>query len=124
MKKILGGFLAVLFLVIAGYIGVNFWLGVQIPVIIKPLPRINPVKEAAQLLHDKKIAVDTQDPPFASESAILVHLSSSNTRVIFSVNKDLPTQVGSLQIILNKLTIEGRKGTKIDLRFDNPVVVY
>ncbi len=47
---------------------------------------------------------------------------SSGTKVIFSLEKDLSLQVSSLQLILDRFRIEGRKANSIDLRFKNVVV--
>jgi hypothetical protein len=91
-------------------------------VIIAPLPKQDPQRDLENLLREKKI--DIEAGPIASDSALLVELSSSKTLVVFAADKDLLLQVSSLQIVLNKLTIEGRKATKIDLRFKNPIMVY
>lgn len=45
-------------------------------------------------------------------------------QVLFSKEKDLKTQVASLQYILLRAKIEGRLPKKIDLRFDKTVVSY
>ncbi len=44
--------------------------------------------------------------------------------VIFTSEKGLETQVNSLQLILSKAKIDAAKITKIDLRFDKPVITY
>jgi hypothetical protein len=43
---------------------------------------------------------------------------------LFSLKKEIQVQVDSLQFILSRSKIEGRKIKKIDLRFDKPVVNY
>lgn len=90
--------------------------------IVAPLATKDPLAEVAGLLSEKKIDIDTS--PIASGSAILVTLTKDNTLVIFANTKDVSLQVDTLQIILNKLTIEGRKAKKVDLRFEDPLVVY
>lgn len=47
---------------------------------------------------------------------------SSGVKVIFSLKKEPINLVTSLQLILSRFRIEGRKVNKIDLRFKNPVV--
>lgn len=47
---------------------------------------------------------------------------SSGTKVIFSLNKDVIEQAASLQLILSRFRIEGRKVNKIDLRFKNAFI--
>ena len=90
--------------------------------IATPLAQKDPLRELEELLREQKITI-TQGP-IASDSAMLVSVGMGDTLVIFSERRDLTLQVSSLQIILNKLTIEGRKARKIDLRFDTPLVVY
>lgn len=89
---------------------------------VNPLAKQDPVKDIETLLREK--GIDTVASPIASDSAIFVILSSGDTHVLFDLKKDPILQVNSLQIILNKLTIEGRKAQKIDFRFGDPIVVY
>ena len=44
--------------------------------------------------------------------------------VLFSVENDALFQVDSLQLILAKAKIDATKITKLDLRFDKPIIVY
>ena len=90
--------------------------------IVAPLATNDPLRETAGLLSEKKI--DIVSSPTASDSAILVTLAKDNTMVWLTSTKDISLQVNTLQIILNKLTIEGRIAKKIDLRFEDPLVVY
>jgi hypothetical protein len=48
----------------------------------------------------------------------------SGEEVILSSKKDIGSQLSSLQLILTRLTIEGKKLKKLDFRFDNPVVSF
>lgn len=41
---------------------------------------------------------------------------------IFSSKKSLDLQVASLQFVLSRLTIEGKRFVRLDLRFDKPVI--
>lgn len=90
--------------------------------LIAPLSPDDPAAKLAGLLAEKKI--DIVSSPVASDSALLVTLLPSETVVWLSTTKDLTTQISSLQIILNKLTIDRTKAKKIDLRFSDPIVVY
>lgn len=47
-----------------------------------------------------------------------------NGEVIVSSTKDLKKQIDSLQLILGRLTIEGKRFKSLDLRFDKPVVSF
>lgn len=44
--------------------------------------------------------------------------------VILSSQKDLRAQLSSLQFILSRLTMEGKLFTRLDLRFEKPVLVF
>ncbi|OGY24218.1 MAG: hypothetical protein A2Y57_03135 [Candidatus Woykebacteria bacterium RBG_13_40_7b] len=50
--------------------------------------------------------------------------TSEGTLVLVSSNKDLRGQADSLQIILNKAKIEGRRLKKVDFRFEKIVLEY
>ena len=43
-------------------------------------------------------------------------------KVTFSSQKDIMSQIASLQYILSHLTMEGRQFSELDLRFDQPVI--
>lgn len=47
----------------------------------------------------------------------------SNAEVVLSAKKDLNEQISSLQFILQRLTMEGRRFSRLDLRFDKPAIV-
>jgi hypothetical protein len=47
---------------------------------------------------------------------------SSGVKVLFSMEKDIKKEVASLQLILGRFKIEGRKVNKIDLRFKNAFI--
>lgn len=44
-------------------------------------------------------------------------------KVLISTKKNLASQVSSLQRILSRFTIEGKRFKQIDLRFDRPIIV-
>lgn len=46
------------------------------------------------------------------------------SEIIFSSKKDVKSQITSLQLMLSRLTIEGKKLKSLDFRFDNPVVSF
>lgn len=54
-------------------------------------------------------------------NSLLVKLNSGE-EVIFSSKKPLDMQISSLQLVLSRLTIEGKRFTRLDFRFNNPVV--
>jgi len=56
-----------------------------------------------------------------SDGEILVWLTDG-PKVAFSSKKELTFQVGSLQLILSRAKIEGKRLKRIDLRFDKPII--
>lgn len=44
--------------------------------------------------------------------------------VLINPEKNISQQIASLQVILGRLTMEGKQFHKLDLRFDKPVIVY
>lgn len=57
-----------------------------------------------------------------SDSSYKVILTN-NKEVIFEGRLKVDKQVSSLQLIQNRLTIEGKDFKKLDFRFSNPVIV-
>lgn len=47
-----------------------------------------------------------------------------DSEIILSAKKDLIQQISSLQFILSRLTMEGKQFNKLDLQFDNPIIVF
>lgn len=48
----------------------------------------------------------------------------NNGVVYLDLGKNLPSQISSLQLILSRLTIEGKKFKRLDLRFDKPFIEF
>lgn len=48
----------------------------------------------------------------------------TDEQVFFSLQKDLSQQFASLQLTIAHLTIEGKRFSRLDFRFDNPVITY
>lgn len=59
----------------------------------------------------------------ASDSSYLVTLDNGS-EVILNRNKNLQNQISSLQLILSRLTIEGKRFKSLDFRYDKPVVLF
>lgn len=59
----------------------------------------------------------------SSDSAIIVWLVGGE-EVILAPNASLEKQISSLQLILSRLTIEGKRFARLDFRFDKPVVSF
>lgn len=108
-------------LLIGGY---SLFLGITVTrnSFISPLSLVNEKKnnDIVTLLSSKNIAFSRAE---ASESAILVTLASGE-EILFSTSKSYDMQISSLQLILSRLTIEGRKIKSLDFRFDKPVIIF
>ncbi|MCL5970032.1 MAG: hypothetical protein M1450_00820 [Patescibacteria group bacterium] len=66
--------------------------------------------------------------PFSSvfsygNDSFLVKLKN-NEEIILSKNKDISFQVSSLQLMISRFTIEGKRIKRVDFRFDKPVVSF
>ncbi len=59
----------------------------------------------------------------ATDSSYLVFLKD-NGQVSFASGKKLGPQVSSLQLILSRLTIEGKKFKRLDLRYELPTIEF
>jgi hypothetical protein len=59
----------------------------------------------------------------SSDGSFIVKLLDQGG-VILSSKKDIGSQLSSLQLMLARLTIEGKKLKILDFRFDNPVVSF
>ncbi len=58
-----------------------------------------------------------------NDSSYLVNLKDGG-QVIISKNKNVQDQISSLQLILSRLTIEGKRFKNLDFRYDKPVVLF
>lgn len=87
---------------------------------LAPIPKDDPTRTLSDLLLKKNIPIDSS--PSSSGSAIVVTVSG-NGQVFFSRVKDIGSQVDSLQIILTRLTIEGKEFKKIDFQYEKPIIV-
>ncbi len=73
---------------------------------------------AKKLLKEKKI--EYTGITLSGKKIVLVLKDKS--KIIISTDKDIPTQIASLQFILARLTMESRRFRELDLRFDKPVI--
>lgn len=49
---------------------------------------------------------------------------TTGEEVLITSDKDILRQLASLQLILTRLTMEGKHISRLDLRYDKPVIVY
>lgn len=59
----------------------------------------------------------------ASDSSYLINLKDGG-QVIISPSKNIQNQISSLQLIMSRLTIEGKRFKVLDFRYDKPVIVF
>lgn len=58
-----------------------------------------------------------------SDGSYIIKLKDQG-EVIISSKKEIAKQLSSLQLMLSRLTIEGKKLKTLDFRYDNPVVSF
>ncbi len=100
--------------------------------VIKPIPayfkeRIDKksyidskVKELETILNKANI----NHEKITSKEDYLSVVFSDDGEVLLSIQKPLEEQVSSLQFIINRFTIEGKRFSRIDLRFNKPVIIF
>lgn len=93
---------------------------------ISPLPKslvkggtTAEVNTLEKLLKEKNIAFFSLSS--VDDSSYLVNLTSGE-EIVFSAHKPLSVQVSSLQLIIARLTIEGKRIERLDFRYNKPVV--
>lgn len=110
--------------------GIYYFSVLYKPLYISPLPLLKTVQGVedrsveqiiAAELKKKGIMYETID--ITESSAIIVRLKD-NGEVFLTSDKEISPQIASLQVILVRLTMEGKQFRKLDLRFDKPVIVF
>ncbi len=110
-------------LVAAGYLIFHFVLPKK-DLFVSPLAKQlanQKHNDLENILEAGNISFDSID--IASDSSYLVNLKEGG-QVIISPNKNLKNQISSLQLILSRLTIEGKRFKVLDFRYDKPVIVF
>lgn len=91
-----------------------------------PRPLVEPIASPTkdEELKSKLIKAGLQVKSLNFQKDQIVASLSGDLVVIFSQDKDLESQVASLQFVLSRTKIEGKNPTKIDLRFEKPVLEF
>lgn len=90
--------------------------------IVSPLSKTTARNNSLEsILRESKISFSKIEK--ATDSSYLVFIREAGV-VNISSSKNLKQQVSSLQLILSRLTIEGKRFKRLDLRFDKPVIVF
>lgn len=103
------------------YLYINFYIGTY--GFITPLSQ-----NKESLLVSVEEELEKQNITFGkvsanSDGSLSVKLKDES-EIIFSSKRSVKSQITSLQLMLSRLTIEGKKLKSLDFRFDNPVVSF
>lgn len=90
--------------------------------IISPLGQNKPSRASSLEVLLKKANVPFSSVTSSSDSYIITLLGGG--KVIVSSKKDLTLQINSLQLMLNRLTIEGKRIKSLDFRFDKAIINF
>ncbi len=90
--------------------------------IVSPLGRIKPSQASRLDGLLKKANIPFSSITSSADSYTVV--LSDGGQVIVSSKKDLGVQISSLQLMLNRLTIEGKRIKSLDFRFDKPIINF
>lgn len=124
-------FIVILIPPIVGFFIMLFYISYQRQQLIRPIPAttfgnnaISNTLEASDVIREKlaKDHIPLKDIQEASDSAFLVTLEDDSL-VVMTDKKNIDEQVSSLQVIYDRLTMEGKRFKRLDLRFDRPILV-
>ena len=90
--------------------------------IIRPVSKLATYDNLSKILNDKNIIMESLVE--SSTSSLLIGQIKDGPKVYFSKQRDPGWQVLSLELILNKFTIDNKKPTLVDLRFEQPIVKF
>lgn len=90
--------------------------------IIGAVSKVATANDLSKILSDKNFI--TESLVEGSSSGVIIGKIKDGPRVYFAKEKEAKWQVLSLELILNKLTIDNKKPTLIDLRFEQPIVKF
>ena len=110
-------------------IGIYYlWSKLQKPLFISPLPttQIAQADQGVAVVQKIELVLRKKQIDFISisrQNDSYVITLQDKSKVTFSSQKDIMSQIASLQYILSHLTMDGREFSSLDLRFDQPVIV-
>ena len=115
-------------IIIAGYVYYRYFYVVEKAKVTQPvvLVQIQQQDQSDKTEQELEDGLNKKQIAFTSikeqDDSYIVTLQD-NSKVTFSPQKDIMTQIASLQYILSHLTMEGRQFSSLNLRFDQPVIV-
>ncbi|HWY79505.1 MAG TPA: hypothetical protein VNW29_04045 [Candidatus Sulfotelmatobacter sp.] len=99
------------------------------PLYVSPLPiemhytQVDPGVKLVELLKKGLKKDQIEYTAISRENGSFIVTLQNGEKVTFSSQKDIMSQIASLQYILSHLTMEGRQFSSLDLRFDKPVIM-
>lgn len=90
--------------------------------IIKPVSDLAEAGDLSDVLSENNFIMESLSE--STSSGVFIGKIKDGPRVYFSKNRDPKWQVKSLVLILNKLTIDNKKPTLVDLRYEQPIVKF
>lgn len=130
-RKKLFGVVALVCIVIAFFAGVVYvsrtFFGISL---VSPIPldtsfnlpsRNTTAKTTEVERFLKENDIPYQSVRIASDSSILVSLTENGD--VYLSQENYPEELTTLQVIVSKITMEGKRFSRLDLRFERPVIV-
>jgi hypothetical protein len=114
-------------LVIVGFTSIQYFRPLYVSPVPFPFSQVVSVthtpdtKEIEKLLTHNEVAYTNIIQGTDDTYKVII---KGNSEVILTGKKDLSSQVSSLQVILTRLTMEGKQIKSLDMRFNKPVVVF
>jgi hypothetical protein len=80
----------------------------------------NPLQTITRIAQENSLPIKKVE----EKPDMIILLLEPDLEVSLDKKKPISNQLSALQLIINQDKINGRKAKKIDLRFNNPIVVY
>ena len=84
--------------------------------ILQKLTQMGFTIDSTKIAEDRFLLINSQHP--------IGSLKDQKLRLVFDVDNDSLRQIASLQLILQKTTMDSKRIESVDVRFEKPVVVY
>lgn len=88
--------------------------------VITPENQENTLDAISRLASEKSLVIKSLE----EKPDMIILLLEDEVEVLLDKKKPIEAQLEALQLMISQDKINGRKAKKIDLRFNNPIVVY
>ena len=126
-SKILIGFIVFFVFSIIFNVGLFLYIKKKEAKFISPISSNRPISSLQLDFKSVENILSKNKIPFtsitSSQSAILINLKTGE-EVTLSSKKNIDSQISSLQLVLSRLTIEGKRFKSLDFRFDKPIIIF